>query len=92
MEALLLVASKKRIDWSVGELSEELRSEHSLITELLIDLQRAGLIVVRNSKQEARFHYAPTSELLRQRVEALATLYRERRYSVLALIYETRVE
>jgi hypothetical protein len=97
LEALLLIAeptalSKERNGWSVAEVTAELRSEFNLIAAALAGLVEGGLLVESSSPADAetRFRFSPSTELLREHTEGLAVLYRERRHSILAVIYEPR--
>lgn len=80
--------ARKKSEWSIAEVSDELRSDPTLIATLLASLQKAGLIAVSGSEQKMRYRYAPISDNFRQQVDTLATLYRERRHSILSAIYE----
>lgn len=87
LEVLLLMVAQKQSEWSIAEVSDELRSDPTLIAALLASLQKAGLIAISGSAQEIRYRYAPNSDSLRQQVDTLATLYRERGHSILSAIY-----
>ena len=88
MEVLLLVAaSQQQREWSVEAVNDELRSGHALIAEVLDNLRHAGLLVVSGSGVGLRYRYVP-DDTMRRQVDVLATLYRERRYSVLSAIYD----
>jgi DNA-binding MarR family transcriptional regulator len=87
MEVLLLFAAKHEREWSVEEVNDELRSGHALMAEVLDDLSQAGLLAARGSAPDVRYRYSP-DDALRRQVDALATLYRERRHSVLSAIYD----
>lgn len=88
LETLLLVAGQPERTWGIEEVSDELRSERTLIAEALSELRQNGLLKEIASSSEPCFRYAPDRVELRRQVELLATLYQERRHSVLGAIYE----
>jgi hypothetical protein len=96
LEALLLLAEQAHTDWTATEVSAELRSNPSHMTAVLTELHAAGLLAAtdasadKDTEQEIRYRYQPASEPQARAVEALAKAYRERRHSVLAVIYSPR--
>lgn len=92
LEVLLLLAAKNDSDCcTAAQVSDELRSETNLVAASLEDLRECGLIKIADKTvtgSEVRYQFAPQSATLRGQVESLAMLYRERRHTVLALIYE----
>lgn len=88
LEVILLIAERQAFHWTVDKVSDELRSEHTLIAVVLENLHRAGLLSTSGSGQNTCFRFAPQDADLIRQVNALAALYRERRYSVLTVIYD----
>jgi len=91
LEILLFLTGQPEKQWyTAATISDELRSEQTLVTELLVNLHTAGLLAIqsRASDRTTCYRFAPRNALLRSQVAALATLYRQRRYTVLAFLYE----
>ena len=84
---LLLLRANPFRTWTATEVSRELRgSEHSAQLRLS-DLLDQQLIEERRDGGEVAYVYAPSSEALRDTIDAVAEAYAERPYSVIALIY-----
>lgn len=84
---LLLLRANPFRTWTAAQVSRELRgSEHSAGLRLS-DLLEQQLIEDRGSDGEPAYAYAPSSEALRDTLDAVAEAYAERPYSVIALIY-----
>jgi predicted transcriptional regulator len=96
LEALLWLAEQSHTDWTPEEVSAELRSNPSLMSAALADLHNSGLLTTsyaptdKDTEQEIRYRYCPSSAALEKVVAGLTKAYRERRHSVLAVIYSPR--
>jgi len=98
LEVLLLVWERRQMDWSADEVSRELRSTPDIAGRSLSELAAAGLLHCSTSGDtlpvpgkdapgEARYRFPVGDDALAQTLGALEKAYRERRYSVLDLIY-----
>jgi hypothetical protein len=98
LEVLLLLWEQRHLDWNADEVSRELRSAPELAARSLADLHAAGLLTVtaagtappaagKDAPAENRYRFDPVNAEDAATVEALHRAYRERRYSVLDVIY-----
>jgi len=90
LEALLFIASHEEVEWHTpAEVSDALRSEQTLIAEALHHLCVSGLLTTDTTVSDGsiQYRFAPQNDALRKQTDTLATLYRERRHSLLSVIY-----
>lgn len=92
LEVLLLLRADREREWSVDEVTRALYAAAGGMAEQLDDLLSKGLAYVTHAP-EARYRYRPESgSELDALVGALADLYRERRVSVISLIYSEPID
>jgi DeoR/GlpR family transcriptional regulator of sugar metabolism len=82
LRLLLLMRSRRERDWSVEELSAELRSSPNAIRKRLGHAEERHLVA--RSGDVYRYHYAPESDAS---LALLGKLYRERRTQIIDLIF-----
>lgn len=98
LEVLLLLWERRQMDWSADEVSRELRSAPELAGRSLAELEAAGLLdcttrgttlprIGKDAPGESRYRFPAEDAVLSMTMERLEKLYRERRYSVLDMIY-----
>ncbi|MEP7125701.1 MAG: hypothetical protein ABJE95_32525 [Byssovorax sp.] len=87
LEVLLLLRADEGREWSAEECSRELRSDPGWIQERLGDLAAKGFLVSREIEAVSTYRYAPTAGDTRALLDEVAKAYKERRYSVINLIY-----
>ena len=81
LELLLLMKGKPR-EWSVAALTQELRANTSLVTDVLETFQAAGLV----AKVGAGYVFRPSSLALQACCDWLERTYAERPVTVVNLI------
>lgn len=91
LELLLLLHSRKDLGWTIAEVDRELRLGLELARKQLALLQQRGLLALLE-REPTSYRYDPTTEELRQAVDALAATYKERRVSVTSFIYSNQVD
>lgn len=92
LEVLLFVMSNQDRSWSAVEVSERTRMAPESVAVKLDDLLEAKLLV-REGSELVKFRYAPNSNSLAQEVaESLDKAYRERKDSIIQLIYSRPLE
>jgi hypothetical protein len=84
LEALLLLRSDPQRQWSIDEVAQALYTQHAAAQMRLSDLQTRGLLSPTDSDH---WQYKPGGEELDQLIGRIAELYRERRVTVITLIY-----
>lgn len=92
LEALLLLRANPAQQWNSDMLAQRLYVRERTAHALLEDLCRAGMVAPcddAGGAQEACYQYQPTSEHLRERVDALADLYSRHLVEVTLLIHST---
>lgn len=98
LEVLLLLWERRQMDWSADEVSRELRSTPDIAGRSLAELTGARLLTCSTSGEtlpapgkdapgEARYRFPAEDESLARTLAALEKAYRERRYSIIDLIY-----
>jgi hypothetical protein len=87
IEVLLLLRATADREWSAPEVSAELRSSVMSMQDRLGDLAARGLLAVREADAVLLYRYAPASEDVSRLIDGLAHAYKERRLSVVNLIY-----
>jgi hypothetical protein len=85
LELLLLLRGDATKSWSAADLGRALYISVEMAAALLRQLHEQNLVFCDQAQHTYR--YAPTSELLSDRVEQLARLYETHRVSLITLIY-----
>ncbi len=91
LELLLLLKSDPGKAWAAPDASRTLAVPLEMAATHLSELQVAGLLSASGGSQPS-FRYQPASSDLEHLVESLATVYQERRVSVITLIYSKPVD
>jgi hypothetical protein len=86
LETLLLVHSDSGREWSPDEVARSIYTVPASATRRLEQLVEMGL-ASSNGGTNPRYRFAPSSNDLRDEVEALAEAYRQQRVAVINLIY-----
>jgi hypothetical protein len=84
LETLLLLRSDPQKAWSADEVAHSLYTQPAAARMRLEDLQARGIL--RKSEGD-RWQYSPANAETDQLIAALADLYRDRRVTVIGLIY-----
>ena len=90
LEMLLLLRSDPNKQWDVDEISKALYATAEMSAGQLANLQACGLLAVSESAA-TRYQYWPSSPELDRVVGKLAELYRDRRVSVITVLYSEPV-
>jgi hypothetical protein len=85
LEMILLLRSGADRSWAASEVGQALYTSPEMAAAQLRDLHSRGILVQTDQPPE-RFQYGP-AEPLDQQIQKLAELYKERRVSVITLIY-----
>lgn len=88
LEILILLLGAPAREWSAGEVGSELRADVLWVQERLDDLTLRGFLVATRRESGSTFHYAPADPDVQRAVAGAARAYKERRTSVIRLIYE----
>ena len=91
MEVLLRLREQPTVAENVPELSKKLYTPENMTLSLLEGLTASGL-VKRVEGPGAHYQYSPNSPELAQAVDQLADLYRQRRVTIINLIYSHPVK
>ncbi len=86
LEMLLLLHMHPEQEWSARDVSHVLYLQPEAAATRLDDLVRHGLVTV-NDSSDRRYRYEPVTSVLDQTVTHLARVYKERRVSVITLIF-----
>jgi hypothetical protein len=90
LEVLLFLMSNAEEEWTAQEASERIRLSAEQVALCMAELVEAQLLKVGAG---GRYRYAPKSSALEQEVaDSLDRAYRERRSSVIELIYSRPLE
>lgn len=88
LEVLLLLKSKPHKEWNATEVSEALFIQPASAAVRLAALHSGGLLSTPNAAQpNALFRYQPSSPILDRLVGSLELAYKERKHSVITLIF-----
>jgi hypothetical protein len=87
LEVLLLLRSAPDRVWSAEEVNRELGSSVSSIRDRLALLASQGFLSSREEEGRVLYRFDPGTQATRDLIDALATVYRERRLTVIDLIY-----
>ncbi|MET0983112.1 MAG: hypothetical protein ABWY02_13495 [Telluria sp.] len=89
LEALLLLRANPTQQWHCATLAGRLYVRERTAQALLDDLCRAGMCTPCDPPSHACFQYQPSSEMLRERIDALADLYSRHLVEVTVLIHSS---
>lgn len=90
LEMLLLLRSDPAKQWDVAEISKALYATPEMAAGQLASLQADGLVSV-SEDPEQRYQYQVGDPDLRNVINRLAELYRDRRVSVITVLYSEPV-
>lgn len=85
LEALLLLRADPERAWDAVQLSQALYTQPEAAAMRLADLRGRGFLAAEGTP--ARYRYRPAPPELARQVDLLADVYRERRVTVITLIY-----
>jgi hypothetical protein len=91
LEALLLLRTHPDKDWDAVQLSQALYTQPEAAALRLADLKARGFLTTADGPTP-RYRYRPAPAELASLVDALAEVYRERRVTVITLIYSRPVD
>lgn len=86
LEVLLLLKGSAPREWTAKAVSQALYTQPEAAAMRLADLQTRGLLAVREGP-ERQYNYLPGTPELAGTVNRLAEVYRERRVTVITMIY-----
>jgi hypothetical protein len=89
LEALLLLRANPAQQWHAATLAQRLYVRERTAQALLEDLCRAGMVAPCDVPRHDCYQYQPSSEQLRERIDALAELYSRRLVEVTMLIHSS---
>ncbi|HEU0078217.1 MAG TPA: hypothetical protein VFQ76_11240 [Longimicrobiaceae bacterium] len=87
LDVLLLLHSKSDRTFTAAEVSQQVYTVPASATLRLEELVAGGLLT-SDRAPDPRYRYAPASQAVADRVEALAATYREDRVAVIRLIFQ----
>lgn len=86
LEALIVLKRNPEIVWATDDLVSEMRASTTLVTDCILVLQRAGLVI----EQAGSVQYAPASPALAALADALQDAYRQRPVAIVNMITARR--
>jgi hypothetical protein len=86
LEILLLLHRRQDKEWTAQEVSRELRLSQISVATRLADLQKQGLLIVREAS-DPLYQYAPQKPTIAPIVDSLVKLYPDYRFTVINLIF-----
>ncbi|WP_332659127.1 hypothetical protein [Brevundimonas sp.] len=86
LEALIVLKRDPDIGWATDDLVAEMRASATLVTDCILVLQRAGLVI----EHSGSVRYAPASPALAGLADALQGAYRQRPVAVVNWITARR--
>ena len=89
LEALLLLRANPTQQWHGDTLAQRLYVRERTAQALLDDLCRAGMVAPCAEPHQDCYQYRPSSEQLRERIDALADLYARHLVEVTHLIHSS---
>lgn len=92
LEILLLLAARREVAWTPKQVSEEIRTSTSSAVSRLEDLRAHGFLAAVNSGADDAYQFQPSSSAMRAAVEHLASIYRERRFTIIDLIFAKPID
>ena len=90
LEVLLLLRQDRERQWAPSEVGRSLYTSPDVSAAQLEELRKRGLL--SRSDDEPRYRYAPKTLAIEAVVDRLAELYRERRVTLITLIYSKPVD
>ncbi|AUX26464.1 uncharacterized protein SOCEGT47_070330 [Sorangium cellulosum] len=87
LEVLLLLRRTEEREWNAAAVAREIGSSMMSMHDRLAGLASRGLLVAREDSEDILYRYAPTTDETRRTVDDLAKAYKERRLSIINLIY-----
>lgn len=90
LEMLLLLRSDPAKQWDVAEISKALYATPEMAAGQLASLQDYGLVSVSEGPEQ-RYQYQPGAPDLENVINRLAELYKDRRVSVITVLYSEPV-
>ncbi|MFS8069915.1 MAG: hypothetical protein ACMG6S_26415 [Byssovorax sp.] len=87
LEVLILLRATEERGWSAAQVSRELGANVPWIQERLADLASRGFLSVQEGESGPLYRYAPSTRESRAQIEDLAITYKQRRLSVINLVY-----
>ena len=91
LEAVLLLRKHRDRAWTAAEVSQTLATSQEMATAQLRGLHEREILALIVDSTGESFQYRPAADL-EAKAEALASLYRERRVSVITAIYSEPVD
>lgn len=91
LEILLLLHDEAAREWSVAEVGQRLRTSLDSAQTRLSELKRGGLVEAVGG-ESPRYRFKAGAPAVDARVKQLEQVYRERRVSVITLIYSKSSE
>ncbi|MBE7553436.1 MAG: MarR family transcriptional regulator [Anaerolineales bacterium] len=86
LEVLLLLHSHPQQEWTAQEVSQELRLSQASAAMRLADLDKRGLLAVREAS-DPLYRYQPQKPDFEPTVDSLAKSYPDYRFTVINLIF-----
>jgi hypothetical protein len=86
LEVLLFLRARKDEEWAAAALARELYTTPDMTATQLMELHVKGVLAAIESGERA-YRYQPRTPELERVINDLATLYQERRVTVISLIY-----
>ncbi|HSO00078.1 MAG TPA: hypothetical protein VLS89_17415 [Candidatus Nanopelagicales bacterium] len=86
LEVLLLLRKTETREWRAADVAREIGSSMMSIRDRLASLAARRLVAAREQDDELWYRYAPEPEI-RRVVDDLAKAYKERRLTIIDLIY-----
>ena len=88
MEVFLLLREQSSREWNAVEVSRELRIQPESAATRLADLHAGGLLARSGADPDTpQYRYRPDTSDLERAADGLARAYKERRYTVIDLIF-----
>ncbi|MFO7178436.1 MAG: hypothetical protein DIU78_007040 [Pseudomonadota bacterium] len=92
LEVLLLLREHADREWSASAVSEEIRTSERSAAARLADLRTRGFLTSREDAGVTLYRFDPLTDTLRRAVASLSQVYRERRYTIIDLIFSKPID
>jgi hypothetical protein len=86
LEVLLLLRRTEEREWTAAAVAREIGSSMMSIRDRLASLAARGFLIAREDGEELLYRYGPEEDA-RPIIDDLAAAYRERRLTIINLIY-----